>query len=240
VAEKALSLLGPKTVVLTAMNGVPWWFFQEAAGAWGGMRLTSIDPEGRIAAAIPGRHIVGCVVHATCSVVEPGLVRHGFGNGLIIGESSGTVSARVEALAARLTAAGFDTTVTEHIQADIWYKLWGNMTMNPISALTGATCDRILDDPLLNRYTLAIMAEGAELEFTADGIAEVARVAFMANDRMENIGARRLHTVMSTLMDEVLFELPGWTETNIVFDAARVRERLTRVIGDDDLRRYIL
>ena len=163
VAEKVPSLLGPKTVVLTAMNGVPWWFFQEAAGAWGGMRLTSIDPEGRIAAAIPGRHLVGCVVHATCSVMEPGLVRHGFGNGLIIGEPSGTVSARVEALAARLTAAGFDTTVTERIQADIWYKLWGNMTMNPISALTGATCDRILDDPLLNRYTLAIMAEAAAI-----------------------------------------------------------------------------
>jgi 2-dehydropantoate 2-reductase len=163
VAEKVPPLLGPKTVVLTAMNGVPWWFFQDAAGTCGGMRLTSIDPEGRIAAAIPGRHIVGGVVHATCSVMEPGLVRHGFGNGLIIGEPSGAVSARIEALAARLTAAGFDTAVSERIQADIWYKLWGNMTMNPISALTGATCDRILDDPLLNRYTLAIMAEAAAI-----------------------------------------------------------------------------
>ncbi len=163
VAEKIPPLLGSATVVLTAMNGVPWWFFQDAAGACSGMRLTSIDPEGRIAAAIPGRHIVGCVVHATCSVTEPGLVRHGFGNGLIIGEPSGTASPRVEVLAARLTAAGFDTTVSARIQADIWYKLWGNMTMNPISALTGATCDRILDDPLLNRYTLAIMAEAAAI-----------------------------------------------------------------------------
>jgi 2-dehydropantoate 2-reductase len=163
VAEKVPPLLGTKTVVLTAMNGVPWWFFQDAAGACGGMRLTSIDSEGRIAAAIPGRHIVGGVVHATCSVMEPGLVRHGFGNGLIIGEPSGMVSGRVEALAAWLTAAGFDTTVSARIQADIWYKLWGNMTMNPISALTGATCDRILDDPLLNRYTLAIMAEAAAI-----------------------------------------------------------------------------
>jgi 2-dehydropantoate 2-reductase len=163
VADKVPPVLGANTVVLTAMNGVPWWFFQDAAGACGGMKLTSIDPEGSIAAAIPGRHIVGCVVHATCSVMEPGLVRHGFGNGLIIGEPAGTVSARVEALAARLTAAGFDTTVSERIQADIWYKLWGNMTMNPISALTGATCDRILDDPLLNRYTLAIMAEAAAI-----------------------------------------------------------------------------
>ena len=163
VAEKIPPLLGSATVVLTAMNGVPWWFFQDAAGTCSGMRLTSIDPEGRIAAAIPGRHIVGCVVHATCSVTEPGLVRHGFGNGLIIGEPSGTASPRVEVLAARLTAAGFDTTVSARIQADIWYKLWGNMTMNPISALTGATCDRILDDPLLNRYTLAIMAEAAAI-----------------------------------------------------------------------------
>lgn len=163
VAEKIPPVLGSATVVLTAMNGVPWWFFQDAAGSCGGMKLTSIDPEGRIAAAIPERHIVGCVVHATCSVAEPGLVRHGFGNGLIIGEPSGTPSARVEALAARLTTAGFDTTVSARIQADIWYKLWGNMTMNPISALTGATCDRILDDPLLNRYTLAIMAEAAAI-----------------------------------------------------------------------------
>jgi 2-dehydropantoate 2-reductase len=163
VAPRIPPLLGPETVVLTAMNGVPWWFFQDMAGALNGMALRSIDPEGAIAAAIPARHVIGGVVHATCSVIEPGLVRHGFGNGLIIGEPDGTISGRVEALAARLTAAGFATTVSARIQADIWYKLWGNMTMNPISALTGATCDRILDDPLLNRYTLAIMAEAAAI-----------------------------------------------------------------------------
>ena len=82
--------------------------------------------------------------------------------------------------------------------------------------------------------------EGAELEFTADGIAEIARVAFMANDRMENIGARRLHTVMTTLMEEVLFELPDYPEKRIVFDADGVRERLAQIVNDDDLRRYIL
>ena len=169
VADRVRPLLGPETVVLTAMNGVPWWFFEDGAGACGGIRLESIDPDGSIAVAIPVRHVIGCVVHATCSVLEPGLVRHGFGNGLIIGEPGagaagpGTVSARVEALAGLLRAAGFDITVSTRIQADIWYKLWGNMTMNPISALTGATCDRILDDPLLNRYTLAIMAEAAAI-----------------------------------------------------------------------------
>jgi 2-dehydropantoate 2-reductase len=164
VADKVTPLLGPETMVLTAMNGVPWWFFLSAAGgACDGMRLTSVDPAGRIAAAIPERHVIGCVVHATCSVVEPGLVRHGFGDELIVGEPSGGVSVRVTALAELLRSAGFKATVSARIQADIWYKLWGNMTMNPISALTGATCDRILDDPLLNRYTLAIMAEAAAI-----------------------------------------------------------------------------
>jgi 2-dehydropantoate 2-reductase len=168
-AQKVTPLLSPDTMVLTAMNGVPWWFFLSAAGgACDGMRLASVDPDGRIEAAIPGRHVIGCVVHATCSVVEPGLVRHGFGDELIIGEASGvepggTISARVTALAELLRSAGFKTTVSARIQADIWYKLWGNMTMNPISALTGATCDRILDDPLLNRYTLSIMAEAAAI-----------------------------------------------------------------------------
>jgi len=162
-AEKIPPLLGRETMVLTAMNGVPWWFFQDAGGPHGGTRLTSIDPDGRIEAAIPGRHVIGCVVHATCSVVEPGRVRHGFGNELIIGEPGGTISARVAALAERLRSAGFKATVSARIQADIWYKLWGNVTMNPISALTGATCDRILDDPLLNRYSLAIMAEAAAI-----------------------------------------------------------------------------
>jgi 2-dehydropantoate 2-reductase len=163
-AQKVTPLLGADTMVLTAMNGVPWWFFLSAAGgACDGMRLASVDPDGRIEAAIPGRHVIGCVVHATCSVVEPGLVRHGFGDELIIGEPAGEISARVTALAELLRSAGFKMTVSARIQADIWYKLWGNMTMNPISALTGATSDRILDDPLLNRYSLSIMAEAAAI-----------------------------------------------------------------------------
>jgi 2-dehydropantoate 2-reductase len=163
LADQVRPLLGPDTVVLTAMNGVPWWFFHGLGGPHDGAPVRAVDPGGRIAAAIPVRHVIGCVVHATCSVREPGLVRHGFGRGLIIGEPAGGVSARVSALADRLTAAGFETTVSRRIQADVWYKLWGNMTMNPMSALTGATCDRLLDDPLLERFTLAIMAEAAAI-----------------------------------------------------------------------------
>ena len=163
VAGSIATLLGPDTIVLPAMNGVPWWFFHGLGGPHEGAAVRAVDPDGRIAEAIPVRHVVGCVVHATCSVVEPGLVRHGFGRGLIIGEPGGGASARVTALADRLAAAGFETTVSKRIQADVWYKLWGNMTMNPMSALTGATSDRLLDDPLLDRFTLAIMAEAATI-----------------------------------------------------------------------------
>ncbi|HSB41796.1 MAG TPA: 2-dehydropantoate 2-reductase [Methylomirabilota bacterium] len=163
LADQVRPMLGPDTVVLTAMNGVPWWFFHGLGGPHDGAPVRAVDPDGRIAAAIPTRHVIGCVVHATCSVRQPGLVRHGFGRGLIIGEPAGGVPDRVSALADRLTAAGFETTVSKRIQADVWYKLWGNMTMNPMSALTGATCDRLLDDPLLDRFTLAIMAEAAAI-----------------------------------------------------------------------------
>jgi ATP-dependent HslUV protease ATP-binding subunit HslU len=112
-----------------------------------------------------------------------------------------------------------------------------------LQPLTEQDFIRIMTEPenaLTKQYQALVAAEGAELQFTADGIAEVARVAFMANDRMENIGARRLHTVMSALMEEVLFELPDWPHKQIIYDAAGVRERLSKIVNDDDLRRYIL
>jgi ATP-dependent HslUV protease ATP-binding subunit HslU len=112
-----------------------------------------------------------------------------------------------------------------------------------LQPLTQQDFVRILTEPenaLTRQYQALVAAEGRELEFTADGIEEIAKFAFLANDRMENIGARRLHTVMATLMEDLLFDLPEWPEQRIVFSAAEVRERLTRVVNDDDLRRYIL
>ncbi|HEY6221731.1 MAG TPA: ATP-dependent protease ATPase subunit HslU [Candidatus Eisenbacteria bacterium] len=112
-----------------------------------------------------------------------------------------------------------------------------------LQPLTEADFIRIMTEPenaLTRQYQALVAAEGAELEFTADGIAEVARVAWLANDRMENIGARRLHTVMASLMEDVLFELPNYPEKRIRFDAGQVRDRLARIVNDDDLRRYIL
>lgn len=158
-APSIAPLLGPGTTVLPAMNGVPWWFFQGFGGSLAGTCLRSIDPDGAVAGAIPPESIVGCVVHCGASCPEPGLVRALPRKQLILGEPSGTDSPRVRVLAALLAEAGFDAPVSDCIQRDIWYKLWGNMTMNPISALTGATMDRILDDPQVAEFCRQIMEE---------------------------------------------------------------------------------
>ncbi len=163
VAQAIGPLLGPHTVVLTAMNGVPWWFFEGFGGALAGTSLRAVDPAGAIARAIPGHHIVGCVVHASCSLNAPGYVRHHFGNKLIIGEPSGVKSERVQQLAALLERAGHEAVVSEQIQKDTWYKLWGNMTVNPVSAMTGATTDLILNDDLVRGFVSSVMLEAKEI-----------------------------------------------------------------------------
>ena len=160
VAARIAPLLGPRTVVLPAMNGVPWWF-GAGAPALGTAPLESVDPGGRIAAAVPVAQVVGCVVHASTWTSAPGLVEHKMGQGLIIGEPLGGDSTRVQALAALLRHAGFDATVSADVRRDIWYKLWGNMTMNPLTAITGATVDRVLDDPLTRGFCTAAMTEAA-------------------------------------------------------------------------------
>jgi 2-dehydropantoate 2-reductase len=163
VAQQIAPLIGPDTIVLTAMNGISWWCFDGFGGEYAGTRLVSVDPDGSIAAAIPTAQVVGCVVHGSFSLHEPGFVRHSFGKRLIIGEPDGSDSERVQKLAQVLGSAGLDIEVSRTIQTDIWFKLWGNMTMNPVSAITGATCDQMLDDPLVYRFCLDIMAEAARI-----------------------------------------------------------------------------
>ena len=142
------------------MNGVPWWFLQASDPR----PLTSVDPGARIAAALPLARVLGCVVHFSCSSPAPGVVRHGFGDRLIIGEpAGGAVSARVAEVGTALVDAGFTVEQSQDIRRDIWFKLWGNMTTNPVSALTGALTDRIHDDPLVRAFVLQAMAEAAAI-----------------------------------------------------------------------------
>ena len=149
--------------VLVAMNGVPWWFFDRADGPCAGLHLQSVDPGGEVARRIPAARVIGSVVHASAMVDAPGHVRHVMGMGLVLGAPDGGASPALDALVASLARAGFDAKTSSNIQRDIWYKLWGNMTMNPISALTGATTDRILDDNLVRAFVSAVMREAAEV-----------------------------------------------------------------------------
>ena len=159
VAPAVRALMGPHTVVLVAMNGVPWWFFDGLPGEAAGLQLHTVDPCGLTAENIPTAQVIGCVVHASAAAPQPARIERIKNNQLIIGEPAGGMSPRVQAVAELLGAAGFGVTVSERIQRDIWFKLWGNMTINPISAITGAPCDRILDDPLVRGYVSAIMLE---------------------------------------------------------------------------------
>lgn len=159
VAQAIAPLIGPDTVILTAMNGVPWWFLSGCEGAARGHALTSVDATGAIATTIPAHQVLGGVVHASCSLDGPGQVRQHFGNRLIMGEPDGAASERLQSLVALLQRGGLEAEASPRIQRDIWFKLWGNLTMNPISALTGATTDRILDDDLVRGFVSAVMLE---------------------------------------------------------------------------------
>jgi 2-dehydropantoate 2-reductase len=143
------------------VNGVPWWYFHKLEGPYAERRIASVDPGGVQWRGIGPERVIGCVVHCACASPAPGLVRHTVGRRFIVGEPDGRASARSRAVADLLAAAGFDAPLSDRIRADVWYKLWGNMTTNPISALTGATADRILDDPLVARFSLDVMAEAA-------------------------------------------------------------------------------
>ncbi len=163
VARQITPLLGPDTQVLSAMNGVPWWFFQGFGGTYSGTVLQAVDAGGEIARLIPAHQVLGGVVHASCTSPEPGRVVHGFGQGLIVGEPAGGESARVQALAHVLKEAGFDASVSPQIQRDVWFKLWGNLTMNPVGALTGANIAQTLADPLVRAFCSAVMLEAREI-----------------------------------------------------------------------------
>lgn len=175
VAPALAPLIGKHTLILPAMNGVPWWFMKNVQtdgqqAAWN-KPLQSIDFAGHIQRALPLGQVIGCVVHASTSVESPGLVRHHAGRKLIVGEPQGelvhspagetgsTSSARVSGVVKVLSEAGFEAIHSKNIRYEIWYKLWGNMTMNPVSAITGATIDRILGDKLVRDFCSSVMLE---------------------------------------------------------------------------------
>jgi 2-dehydropantoate 2-reductase len=152
-------LLGRDTAVVTAMNGIPWWYFYREGGAFDGQHLASVDRDGRQWRAIGPERAIGCVVDPACEIVAPGVVQHHDFKRFTIGEPEGTRSPRVQALSGALSGAGFEAPIRDNIRWNVWLKLWGNVCFNPISALTLATLDRITTEPGLRALAKTMMAE---------------------------------------------------------------------------------
>lgn len=157
LAPKLMPLIGPGTCIVPMLNGVPWWFMGAER------QLRSVDPENAIANHLERSSLIGCVVHAAASVPQPGISALHFCDKIILGEADGGFSQRLQGLTEIFQAAGIAAKATEDIRTAIWFKLWGNMTMNPISALTLATTDRLLNDPLICELVLTAMEEARQL-----------------------------------------------------------------------------
>jgi 2-dehydropantoate 2-reductase len=152
-------LLGESTSVVTAMNGIPWWYFYKAGGPFEGRHLESVDVGGRQWNSLGPERAIGCVVDPACEVVEPGVVVHEEFNRFTLGEPDGSRSSRVVELSEAMIGAGFDAPIRDNIRWNIWLKLWGNVCFNPISALTGATLDRITSEPAMRSLCKSMMLE---------------------------------------------------------------------------------
>ena len=192
-AEAARQWINQDTLIVPMLNGVPWWFVE-------GMQLTSVDPDGSVAAALPFEQIIGCVVHASCSRAG-GTVFVKHADKLIVGEpKGGETSERVARLFGVLDAAGLRPDITGNVRRAIWYKLWGNATINPLSALTRASCDKILAEPECRAWMLEGMAELADIgaavgcpisESGEDRMAVTARLGVFKTSMLQDVEAGR-------------------------------------------------
>ena len=188
-------LLGPDTAVVTAMNGVPWWFFDDWGGALAGTTLKSCDGDGRIAAAIASRRVIGGVVFLAADVPAPGVVRHNSGIRLVLGEPSNRASIRVDALVAALASAGFEATASDNIRRELWLKLLGNLCFNPLSTLTGDSTDLMLDDPHIAALFAAMMREAIALAAALGLAIDIDPEARMAQ-------TRKLGSIKSSMLQD--------------------------------------
>jgi 2-dehydropantoate 2-reductase len=196
IAPGIAPLLGPETAVVSAQNGIPWWYFQSHGGPFDGMSIESVDPGGVIANAIDPSRIIGCVVYPSTVIVQPGVIEHIEGNRFSIGELDGTSSERCKRLASALIGAGFRAPVRGHIRHDMWVKLLGNVVFNPMSALTGATLEEMVSHPETSEIVRTVMAE-------ADAVAEGlgVRLALTIDQRME--GARKVGAHKTSMLQDL-------------------------------------
>ncbi|MFN9571582.1 MAG: 2-dehydropantoate 2-reductase [Betaproteobacteria bacterium] len=225
VVPDLLTLIGPHTLVVTAQNGIPWWYFHKHGGPYEGRRIEAVDPGGVISARLPVERTLGCIVYPAAELDAPGVVRVIEGNRFPLGEIDGADTERVRALAQRFRDAGFKTPILSDIRSEIWLKLWGNLSFNPISALTHATLQDICRFPATRELAAQMMRE-------AQAIGEKLGVQFKVGlDKRiagaEAVGAHKTSMLQDVEMGRVL-ELDALVKS--VIELGRITELPTPAI----------
>lgn len=196
IAHELAPLLGPETAIVTLQNGIPWWYFHKLAGPYEGRRVESVDPDGTIAASIDNDRIIGSVVYPASELVAPGVVRVIEGNRFSLGEPDNGKSARAQRIAEALVRAGFKAPVSSDLRAEIWLKLWGNLTFNPVSALTHATLAQICRFPATRALAEGMMRE-------AQSVAEKLGVRFRIAIDKRIAGAEAVGEHKTSMLQDV-------------------------------------
>jgi 2-dehydropantoate 2-reductase len=220
IAQALPSLFGSDTMVVTAQNGIPWWYFHKHGGPYEGQRIYAVDPEGVVEAHIGVNRVIGCVVYPAAEIIEPGVIQHIEGDRFSLGEIDGSKSERIQKLADVLKKAGIKAPIRNQIRRELWVKLWGNVAFNPISALTGATLEQICQYPLTRELARQMMAE-------AEAIAEKLEVqmGITLEQRME--GAEKVGAHKTSMLQDI--EAGRSTEVDAIVGAVAELGRLTQV-----------
>jgi 2-dehydropantoate 2-reductase len=196
VAPELSLLMGPDTVVVTTQNGVPWWYFHELDSPYRGRTIESVDPGGVIARHIDAERVIGCIAYPAAEIVGPGLIRHIEGNRFSLGELDGQKTVRIRQLSECLQAAGFKAPMSADIRSEIWLKLWGNCSFNPISALTHATLVDICEFPLTRQLASNVMRE-------AQAIGDRLGVRFLVSLEKRIAGAQAVGKHKTSMLQDV-------------------------------------
>jgi len=198
IARDVPQLVGPETMIVTVQNGIPWWYFQRIGGKYDGQRLQSLDPDRVLEKHIDSNHIVGCVVYPAAAVPEPGVIHHIEGDRFPIGELDGSETPRIVRLKELLENAGFRSRILDDIRSEIWLKAWGNLSFNPISALTHATLESICRFPETRKLAEDMMRE-------AQDIAEKLSVTFRHTIEKRIAGAESVGSHKTSMLQDVEF-----------------------------------
>jgi len=236
VANDVPRLFGPATMVVTMQNGIPYWYFHKHGGRFEGRCVEAVDPSGACVRQIPPERVIGCVVYPASELVAPGVIRHVEGDRFPVGELDGSSSNRVHAVSACFARGGFKAPVLDNIRAEIWLKLWGNLTFNPISALTRATLRDICQYPATRKLAVAMMTE-------AQTVANKLGITFRLPIERRIAGAERVGTHKTSMLHDLeagrvmetdallgaVLELARMTETEV--PAIEAVYALTKLLG---------